>query len=56
MTLLSSERLDDRRMGLKKINELKEGKSKTLIIHYVTLPIFGLASGRLFKYKNSCCY
>src|SRR5690606_31885289 len=22
----------------------------------VTLPIFGLASGRLFKYKNSCCY
>lgn len=42
MTLLSSERLDDRRMGLKKINELKEGKSKTLIIHYSCESFFNL--------------
>jgi len=34
MTFLSSERLDDRRIGLKKIEELKNKKSRTLVIHY----------------------
>lgn len=34
MTFLSSERLDDRRIGLKKIEELKSKKSRTLVIHY----------------------
>lgn len=34
MTFLSSERLDDRIIGLKKIAELKSKKSRTLIIHY----------------------
>lgn len=34
MKIFQSERLDDRRFGQKKINELKESRSKTLIIHY----------------------
>jgi len=34
MRFLSSERLDDRRIGLKKIDELKTKKSRTLVIHY----------------------
>lgn len=34
MAFLSSERLDDRRIGLKKIQDLKDKKSRTLIIHY----------------------
>lgn len=34
MAFLSSERLDDRRVGLKKIEDLKSKKSRTLIIHY----------------------
>lgn len=34
MAFLSSERLDDRRFGQKKIEELKVGKTRTLIIHY----------------------
>jgi hypothetical protein len=34
MAFLSSERLDERRIGLKLISDLKENKIKTLIIHY----------------------
>ncbi|MFV8354349.1 hypothetical protein [Flavobacterium sp. XS2P14] len=34
MILFTSERLDDRRIGLKKIEELKSKKTRTLIIHY----------------------
>lgn len=34
MAFLSSGRLDDRRIGLKKIEELKNKKNKTLVIHY----------------------
>lgn len=34
MAFLSSERLDDRRIGIKKIQDLKSKKSRTLIIHY----------------------
>jgi hypothetical protein len=34
MTFLSSERLDDRREGLKKIEELKQKKARTVVIHY----------------------
>jgi hypothetical protein len=42
MNFLSSERLDDRRIGQKRISELKEGKSKTLIIHYSCESFFNL--------------
>lgn len=42
MNFLSSERLEDRRIGQKRINELKEGKSKTLIIHYSCESFFNL--------------
>ncbi len=42
MSILSSGRLDDRKIGLKKIDELKEGKSKTLIIHYSCESFFNL--------------
>jgi len=34
MNFFTSERLDDRRRGKKKIEELKEKKNKTLVIHY----------------------
>jgi hypothetical protein len=42
MNFLSSERLDDRRIGQKRISELKEGKSNTLIIHYSCESFFNL--------------
>lgn len=45
MAFLSSERLEDRRSGLKKIEELKSKKSRTLIIHYSCESFFA-AHGR----------
>lgn len=42
MNFLSSERLDDRRIGQKKIQELKENRSRTLIIHYSCESFFNL--------------
>ncbi|WP_277012939.1 hypothetical protein [Flavobacterium lindanitolerans] len=42
MAFFSSERLDDRKDGLKKIKELKDKKSRTIVIHYSCESFFNI--------------
>jgi hypothetical protein len=57
MAFFTSERLEDRRRGQKKVQELKEARNKTIVIHYSCESFFNIhgRTPRIIAFPNELC-